>query len=232
MHLISDILGYTSIVSWILVFTPQVWENYKRKSGDSLSVAFLTIWLIADIFSIIGILMADLLPTMLYLSIYYAIADIILLYQVVHYRMKVKKNEDEEANHELLLLQSHSERNDQVSGSCLISIISALIFSFTTAALILIPVIGAAQFVGWNGSVLYIGSRIPQVYKNYKDSTTGGLSIGTFIFSVIGNVTYCLSILFYSIETKYILHNLAWLVGSLGTLLLDIIILAQFHIYD
>ncbi|ORX94438.1 aldehyde dehydrogenase [Basidiobolus meristosporus CBS 931.73] len=42
-----------------------------------------------------------------------------------------------------------------------------------------------------------------------------------FALCVLGNVTYVGSILFYSTEKSYILMNLAWLVGSGGTLFFD-----------
>lgn len=42
----------------------QLYENYRRKSGDGLSLVFLIIWLIGDIFSMIGVVMEKLMFTM------------------------------------------------------------------------------------------------------------------------------------------------------------------------
>ena len=67
-----------------------------------------------------------------------------------------------------------------------------------------------------------------------------------FLFACIGNLTYVLSIFAYNpqcrskvcepseargIYEKYILVNLSWLLGSLGTLLLDLVIFGQFFRY-
>ncbi|CEI97591.1 Putative FAFR605Cp [Rhizopus microsporus] len=62
--LASSITGYLSILCWLIVFTPQLWENYRRKSGDGLSMTFLVIWLAGDVFNLLGVIMQDLLVTM------------------------------------------------------------------------------------------------------------------------------------------------------------------------
>jgi len=70
-----------------------------------------------------------------------------------------------------------------------------------------------------------------------------------FLFACIGNLTYVLSIFAYeahcrgkqgkcregeaaSIYVRYILVNASWLAGSLGTLVLDLAIFAQFFLYS
>ncbi|RUS13156.1 PQ loop repeat-domain-containing protein, partial [Endogone sp. FLAS-F59071] len=83
---LSNIVGYISICCWFVVYTPQLYENYKRKSGDGLSMTFLIIWLAGDVFNVLGVVYQDLLFTMLLLGLYYTIADIGLIYQVIYYR--------------------------------------------------------------------------------------------------------------------------------------------------
>ena len=51
-----------------------------------------------------------------------------------------------------------------------------------------------------------------------------GLSVHMFILSVLGNVTYGLGILLYSVDGVFLLQKLPWLVGSLGTMVFDIIV--------
>lgn len=76
-----------------------------------------------------------------------------------------------------------------------------------------------------------------------------------FIFACIGNLTYVFSIFAFApkchnhdlhgnpleicgidearaIYGKYILVNLSWLIGSLGTLFLDMVIFVQFFLYQ
>ena len=61
--------------------------------------------------------------------------------------------------------------------------------------------------------------------------TTIGLSLLFFILSLLGNATYGAGILWHSTEKEYFLTNLPWLIGSLGTMVEDVTIFAQFHIY-
>ena len=49
-----------------------------------------------------------------------------------------------------------------------------------------------------------------------------GLSLYMFILAVLGNVTYGLGILLYSVDGIFLLQKLPWLVGSIGTLSFDI----------
>lgn len=59
-----------------------------------------------------------------------------------------------------------------------------------------------------------------------------GLSLLFFILSLMGNATYGAGILCHSTEKQYFMTNLPWLIGSLGTMVEDAIIFAQFHIYS
>ncbi|OAL00051.1 PQ-loop-domain-containing protein [Phaeosphaeriaceae sp. SRC1lsM3a] len=83
---ISQIFGSISIACWIVVFSPQIIENWKRSSADGLSVVFIVIWLAGDFFNIIGAVLQGVLPTMIILAIYYTLADIVLLIQCFYYK--------------------------------------------------------------------------------------------------------------------------------------------------
>ncbi len=67
--------------------------------------------------------------------------------------------------------------------------------------------------------------------KNYKDKSCEGLALLFFLLSLMGNATYGASILCHSLERDYIMTNLPWLIGSLGTMAEDAIIFIQFNIY-
>ncbi|KAF1941045.1 PQ-loop-domain-containing protein [Clathrospora elynae] len=97
---ISQIFGSISIACWIVVFSPQIIENWKRSSADGLSVVFIVIWLAGDFFNIIGAVLQGVMPTMVILAVYYTLADIVLLLQCFWYkgftlRDDFKKPEDE-----------------------------------------------------------------------------------------------------------------------------------------
>ncbi|KZV73803.1 PQ-loop-domain-containing protein [Peniophora sp. CONT] len=84
----SSVLGWISIATWILVYTPQLIENYKRKSGDGVSVPFVVIWLAGDILNLLGALIANLLPTVILLAVWYSLCDSVLLGQIYYYRWR------------------------------------------------------------------------------------------------------------------------------------------------
>ena len=67
--------------------------------------------------------------------------------------------------------------------------------------------------------------------KNYRDKSCEGLALLFFILSLMGNATYGASILCHSVEKDYVLTNLPWLIGSLGTMAEDTIIFIQFRMY-
>ncbi|KAH8731904.1 PQ loop repeat-domain-containing protein [Phaeosphaeriaceae sp. PMI808] len=83
---ISQIFGSISIACWIVVFSPQIIENWKRSSAEGLSVVFIVVWLLGDFFNIIGAVLQGVLPTMIILAVYYTLADIVLLLQCFWYK--------------------------------------------------------------------------------------------------------------------------------------------------
>jgi hypothetical protein len=61
---VSGILGSVSIACWIVVFSPQIIENFRRGSADGLSVVFIVIWSAGDVFNVLGGVLQGVLPTM------------------------------------------------------------------------------------------------------------------------------------------------------------------------
>lgn len=87
-----------------------------------------------------------------------------------------------------------------------------------------------AQLLGWLSAVLYLTSRIPQIFKN-RHTKCAGLSLALFIFALAGNATYVLSILLKDMSWPYLVENMSWIMGSVGTIFLDFIVLYQFIKY-
>ncbi|KAI8637122.1 PQ loop repeat-domain-containing protein [Parasitella parasitica] len=272
---VSSLAGYLSIVCWLIVFTPQLWENYQRKSGDGLSMTFLVIWLAGDVFNLLGVIMQDLLVTMFVLALYYTVADMCLIWQVIHYQQQSKQvDEDiiERLDESRSLLNSNttttSYSNTPISSSNSFITIAGTtnnstsggtkLFNLTSAvSIVLVTVISCytyfnihwkhnhdgdngngdhldflPQLMGWSSAVLYVGSRIPQILKNWRNKSTEGLSFGMFICAVMGNVFFTMSIFLKSTNANYILMNLSWVIGSCGTLIFDFLIFTQFFVYS
>ncbi|USW58201.1 hypothetical protein Slin15195_G115200 [Septoria linicola] len=88
-----------------------------------------------------------------------------------------------------------------------------------------------AEILGYISAVCYLGARIPQIIKNQRERSCDGLSLLFFLLSLLGNLTYGAGILFHSIERQYVITNLPWLIGSLGTMVEDAVIFVQFHAF-
>ncbi|ORX43995.1 PQ-loop-domain-containing protein [Hesseltinella vesiculosa] len=238
---LSSISGYLSIVCWVVVFLPQLWKNYQRKSGDGLSMTFLVIWLVGDVLSELGIIFQDLLPTMFYLSLWYTVADMGLIWQVIYYqRMSNLQYSDEE---DLLIAGQRRRRSSE-------SFTAKVTWYFNVLAGLSIAVVGLgsvawyfgihgqnirhpklSQVSGWGSAILYVGSRIPQIVKNYQNQSTEGLSLAMFVCALFGNLFFTSSIFLRSTDWDYIVVNLSWIVGSMGTVVLDLTIFTQFFLY-
>ncbi|CAI5758137.1 unnamed protein product [Candida verbasci] len=241
---LSGITGSISISCWIIVFAPQIYENFQRKSSDGLSLTFIILWLLGDIFNVLGAIIQGLLPTMIILAIYYTFADIILLYQCLIY----KNGPKEEIKYEHLspanpLNEENTLEVRDNNSSILIN--SLMVFLVILSGIIGYAITGKdenkgnelildplAQFFGWLCALLYLGSRIPQIILNFKRKSCEGISFMFFLFACLGNLTYVISILSIDMSYSYLLVNSSWLAGSLGTLGLDFTIFLQFFMYN
>jgi uncharacterized protein with PQ loop repeat len=88
------------------------------------------------------------------------------------------------------------------------------------------------RIFAWICTTLYLLSRIPQLLKNRRRQSVEGLAITLFLFAVLGNLTYSLSILTHPGQTaESLLEALPYLIGSAGTLVFDFSIFCQFLWY-
>ncbi|PWW78558.1 PQ-loop-domain-containing protein [Tuber magnatum] len=273
---ISGITGSISIACWIVVFSPQIIANFRRGSAEGLSLAFLIVWLVGDVFNVLGAVLQGVLPTMVMLAVYYTLADIVLLFQCLYYN---RVN-----SHNASLLPVSNGSATVVDGSHLSPATPLLdpakepiqaepqgltksIF-FNAFSILMVCLAGAlgwwasnrysdsdppvkgdgddlsfsvlGQAFGYFCAVLYLASRVPQILLNYRRQSCEGISLLFFLFACIGNMTYVVSILAYVPHSedgpgqeyrRYIAVNASWLLGSVGTLFLDLIIFAQFFWY-
>jgi uncharacterized protein with PQ loop repeat len=281
-----DTVGYLSIACWLVVFTPQLITNYRRQSGDSLSLSFLFIWLVGDIFSIIGLTLSHLNLFQIILAWYYTIVDGVLILQVYYYRRKHQMREDVlvfgdgPSESQALLKGTQDDNNDdddmdgnglpyEVAGrqsnatlsltlpvhviatlgmlavSCMAgptgSTMTLLDVGIASAGGAAPPAADLEPWVRWvamgcgyGSALLYIGSRVPQIYKNYQAKSCEGLSIWLFFFAVLGNSLYVLSAYFDYLDNEdaqKLVNNIPYLLGSGGTLLFDFTIFSQFFWY-
>ncbi|OCL07660.1 PQ-loop-domain-containing protein [Glonium stellatum] len=108
---ISGICGSISIACWVVVFSPQIIENFRRGSANGLSVLFIVVWLAGDVFNILGAVLQRVLPTMIILAVYYTFADIVLLAQCFYYKGFTLSDEIQKLYHEDESLNRPDERS-------------------------------------------------------------------------------------------------------------------------
>ncbi|KTG05665.1 hypothetical protein cypCar_00029064 [Cyprinus carpio] len=251
----SVVLGLLSIVCFMVSSLPQYYSSCKTGNMDSaLSIWFLLFWLAGDSCNLIGSFLADQLPLQKYTAVYYVLADLLML--SVYYYYKLKNRASRASNSALL---------NTISMLCLLGITSSFISLPRSALEDQMPVRFKARALlaveGDNGSVqpfdtkeiigfvfgsissvLYLCSRLPQMYTNvsptalklkyflqFQRKSTEGVSFFLFALVILGNTTYGISVLLKNPdpgqgEASYIIHHLPWLIGSLGTLSLDLIV--------
>ncbi|EPE03920.1 vacuolar membrane pq loop repeat protein [Ophiostoma piceae UAMH 11346] len=90
----------------------------------------------------------------------------------------------------------------------------------------------AGMALGYFSAVCYLCARIPQIIKNYREKSCEGLALLFFLLSLTGNFTYGASLVSYSQDSAYLVKALPWLLGSLGTIVEDMVIFFQFRLYS
>ncbi|KAK9449669.1 PQ loop repeat-domain-containing protein [Limtongia smithiae] len=85
---LSLLTGSISIACWAMVFSPQLYDIFRRQNADNLSVSFLWLWFVGDLANILGCILQETLPTMTILAVYNTLADIVLIFQAAYYRRR------------------------------------------------------------------------------------------------------------------------------------------------
>ncbi|RHZ84795.1 hypothetical protein Glove_74g108 [Diversispora epigaea] len=86
------------------------------------------------------------------------------------------------------------------------------------------------KIMAWSCTLLYLTSRMPQIWKNYTRRSVEGLSIFMFIFAALGNLSYTLSIFTHPLaktSQEYLHEQIPYVLGSIGTLAFDVTIFLQ-----
>ncbi|PWN48349.1 PQ-loop-domain-containing protein [Violaceomyces palustris] len=260
----SSVMGWVSIACWVIVYSPQMHQNYVAKSADGLSITFVIIWLAGDALNAAGALVQGLLWTMIILALYYCLCDCVLIYQYWYYGkyylhgVRIAQSTGEADERTPLVVErvatiSEDEAKAEQEASWKRQ---TLMYAVASLAVIATGVTAwyvaerttsdggkggshdkepvgwrwDAQLYGWASALLYLSSRFPQILKN-RTTKCEGLSLALFVFAVAGNITYVASILLKSTEKEYLIESSSWMVGSLGTIFLDFIVLGQFIAY-
>lgn len=88
----------------------------------------------------------------------------------------------------------------------------------------------------WFCTVLYMTSRLPQIWTNFQRRSVRGLSMLLFLLAFFANLLYSISILSNRKAVgpdryEYLSESLPFLLGSSGTLIFDLVILIQYAMW-
>ncbi|XP_042650823.1 lysosomal amino acid transporter 1 homolog [Tyto alba] len=243
----SVVLGLISIFCFAAASFPQFYQACKTGVMDqALSIYFLLGWLGGDLLNLIGSSLANQLPLQIYTAVYYVIADLVMLSLYCYYKVKNCGGglaAPINAAFVFFSLWTASTVSFLGRGAAVAqdpatfkgrSLLSAHVDGLGSKPFTRKEILGFT--IGSISSVLYLGSRIPQIYTNYKRRSTVGVSYSLFALVMLGNSLYGISVLLKNPEPgqgkgDYVLHHLPWLVGSLGVLFLDMVISLQFFLY-
>uniref|UniRef100_A0A8B9HBL4 Solute carrier family 66 member 1 n=1 Tax=Astyanax mexicanus TaxID=7994 RepID=A0A8B9HBL4_ASTMX len=114
---------------------------------SALSIWFLLLWLAGDSCNLIGSFLADQLPLQTYTAVYYVCADLVMLSMYGYYSLRHKVGTGD--NQLILLLLSQKKKIQAFSA----------VQPFTTKEII-------GFTIGSASSLLYLCSRLPQMYMN------------------------------------------------------------------
>lgn len=249
----SEFLGMASLVMWIIVCVPQIINNFRNtRAVEGLSFMLIFMWTIGDSANLIGAELTGQLPFQIYLAVYFVLNDLLLFGQFLFYNCWWKrKYKDYERITVVdgtvppivfcisgaLILTIHKCIPTLVQVGVVTDVRhpagrSLMAHNLQQSDSIFNTVKDEVGYgIGILSSACYLFSRIGQMYKNYRRKSTEGLSVMMFILAVFGNLTYGLSILVRETDRQFILAHLPWLIGSIGVIFLDFILLAQFRYY-
>ncbi|KAM6434952.1 lysosomal amino acid transporter 1 homolog [Liasis olivaceus] len=244
----SVVLGLVSIVCFAAASFPQFYLACKTGIMDqALSIYFLLGWLGGDSLNLLGSFLADQLPLQVYTAIYYVLADLLMISLYVYYKIKNQNrifSASVNAVFALIVLGTtlapsrpgESTSSHLGDGTMFKSrrLLSSADYPSGWEPFTKKEIFGFV--IGSTSSVLYLLSRVPQIYTNFKRKSTTGISYSLFALVMLGNSLYGLSVLMKNpdpgqAEGSYVIHHLPWLIGSLGVLSLDIVISFQFLAY-
>ncbi|KAJ2805292.1 putative vacuolar membrane transporter for cationic amino acids [Coemansia helicoidea] len=255
---LSAAIGYLSLACWMVVMFPQIVLNYRRRSGEGVSLAMMVAWVVGDVLNIAGALMQGLVMSTVLIASYFLLVDSTLLGQIFYYRVvyaahrapktpaaPADADADADARPAAAAAAARRATRLQTALAVVLSLLSVALLVAMVAALAGAPAAGdgpetdpklpasqlLAQAMGTVSAVVYIMSYVPQAIQNYQRQSCDGLSMWLFLLSLLGNTTYALAILVVSLDPEYLAPYVPWLLGALVPCLIHVVILYQFYVY-
>ena len=215
----SWIFGILSNCVWVFVLIPQFLTNMRIQSTHAVSFYLVFCWLYGDLLSILSATALNLHPVIILTGFIHVIFDFAFLFQWFYYKTHTY-------SYTVLSHQEPWYSKIKVEGlvtvamSFLVIAVQYIIQSTRNEVFIIL--------IGWLSTILFLVSRVPQIYLNYQRKSTFGLSLTTFVLLCIANIFFFLSV---ELGVEDLNKNLQWIVGSSGSFVFDLIIFSQFYMY-
>ena len=209
---ISYILSIISLVFYSIVYLPQFFAIFKAGSSEGISLWTILLWTQADILSLIGTLLLYMPSSIIIIGWYHYYVGVLMTIYILYY--------------------TKEKSSIYFKIKCLITF-GFLAINTTICVLLNIHVkssyddIGA--ILGWITMVFYTGGRLPQIWMNYSNKSTGNLSVLMYTFTIIGNSLYIGVI---TVNPEYIVENIPWIVNGVFSIILDLVVLGQYYYYN
>jgi uncharacterized protein with PQ loop repeat len=214
----------------------------------------ILVWAFGDSANLIGTYLTAQLPSQKSIAQAFILIDILILIQYFSYFGNDDDEADEEIDYESLASDDTLDETTPLAGRSNSTISKKLISSTVIISCIGLacslkindpiycdskPILGSfavllGTFFGWISGLLYFCSRIPQILENYRLKSVDGLSYGLFFLTITGNLSYGISILLRTplLDDHFYFQTLPYIIGSLGVLMFDLIIMCQFLLFS
>jgi uncharacterized protein with PQ loop repeat len=216
---------------WLVSSTPQYIQNCETKTVDGQSPFYFSLLFTGNVCSLIGLLVNGGLATQIIQAIIYVILDGILFAQYLYYRyMYYGCCHDHFAD-----LDGGQPLDDDDDNAALAIDGGVIIAGAASAAVNYAAPYSGKELVGtifgWISTTIYVGSRIPQLKKNFTTKMVKDVNPLYIVFAVLGNFTYLLSLWIKDISAQYNWNQAPWIIGAGFPMLADITALIQMAVY-
>jgi uncharacterized protein with PQ loop repeat len=234
----------------------QIYINYRYKSLPGLSPSFMIFWLAGDFINLVSCLFSYKIAIQSLIALYLVLIDLVSVLQILWIKYHYGEISDIIIDYSFILNSnlddiddtddtddtdeidddSFNNENDIIDNVIADNVIADKSFSLklnSVAPILVLFVFNSSPdnvsyILVYVSSLCFILSRLMQIIKNQDRQTTRGLSSWMFISMIIGNVLYIITLFVLSEgDSQYIIDRTPWLISSIGTLILDMVILLQ-----
>lgn len=248
---VSFAIGLFSNIVFLVSSIPQIVLTFRTRCVEGQSPWFFSLLFLGSTCSLLGAIITNGLVTQIIQSVFYVLMDGILLFQLICFRYVIKKGPSSESvssrsgtgrvcgcgsscDSEEDVLESIPAKEDSLCvPPAVVSV--AVMSGFVEAKTDFAGPYTGSKLVGtvfaWVSTVIFITSRVPQLAKNFSEKSFGDISVVWLIFSIVGNLSYFVSILVRDVSGTYLWRQTPFIVGAVGPAVLDIFLLLQMLIY-